>query len=496
MRILYIDIDSLRPDHLGCYGYHRNTSPVIDQLAKEGVRFTEVYASDAPCLPSRTALFSGRFGIHNGVVGHGGTAAEPFVQGAGRGFRSRLGEKGWLATLRQAGLLTATVSTFAERHCAWHWYAGFNEVYNHGTCGDEVAHEVLPYALRWIEDHASDEHWFLHVNLWDPHTPYRSPADYGNPFWEEPAPTWLTEEILEKHRAGFGPHSAREPHGFGGENTDRWPRVPREIGSLEDYKQWIDGYDTGIRYADQHVGQLLDTLEKLGILNDVMIIVSADHGESQGEMNIYGDHQLADAFTCRVPLIIKGPGVKSGVVDKELHYHLDLAPTICEWLGVDVPSDWDGQSFASTLRSGKPHGRDGLVISQGAWACQRGVRFGDWLFLRTYHTGLKDLKPVMLFNLREDPHETKDLGSDRPEVVREGMARLESWLTKAMEVSPQKTDPMWTVLREGGPFHTRNMLESYGRWLRETGRGEHAAFLEKNPSGLHERQRKSILRGS
>ena len=74
MRIIYIDVDSLRADHLGCYGYHRNTSPNIDAIARRGVRFSDCWASDAPCLPSRTALYSGRFGIHTGVVGHCGTA--------------------------------------------------------------------------------------------------------------------------------------------------------------------------------------------------------------------------------------------------------------------------------------------------------------------------------------------------------------------------------------------------------------------------------------
>ena len=77
MRILYIDIDSLRPDHLGCYGYHRNTSSNIDALAREAVRFDNFYVPNAPCLPSRTALWSGRFGFHTGVVGHGGTTARP-----------------------------------------------------------------------------------------------------------------------------------------------------------------------------------------------------------------------------------------------------------------------------------------------------------------------------------------------------------------------------------------------------------------------------------
>ena len=92
MRVVYIDIDSLRPDHLGCYGYGRNTSPTIDQLAARGVRFDQVYITDAPCLPSRTALWSGRAGFHTGVVGHGGTAAQPVVDGPSRGFTGVLGQ--------------------------------------------------------------------------------------------------------------------------------------------------------------------------------------------------------------------------------------------------------------------------------------------------------------------------------------------------------------------------------------------------------------------
>src|SRR5690349_10077467 len=108
MRILYIDIDSLRPDHLGCYGYHRPTSPNIDRVAAEGVRFTNCHVSDAPCLPSRTSLFSGRFGVRTGVINHGGVAAEPFNSGIHRGFNSELGGTSWMKCLRKLDMHTAT----------------------------------------------------------------------------------------------------------------------------------------------------------------------------------------------------------------------------------------------------------------------------------------------------------------------------------------------------------------------------------------------------
>ena len=100
VRIPYIDCDSLRPDHLGCYGYHRNTSPNVDRIAADGLRFTDYYASDVPCGPSRTGLFSGRFGIHTGVVNHGGTAADSRQRGPDRKVSNAGSRRSWMTALR------------------------------------------------------------------------------------------------------------------------------------------------------------------------------------------------------------------------------------------------------------------------------------------------------------------------------------------------------------------------------------------------------------
>lgn len=216
MRVLYIDIDSLRADHLGCYGYHRNTSPNIDRIAENGIRYENCYTSDAPCLPSRSALFSGRFGIHNGVVGHGGTAAEPFVEGKDRWFFSTLGSTSWMHCLRTMGLQTVTISSFGERHSAWHWYANFSEIYNPGGRGEELADDISRLAIDWIRRNGKSDDWFLHLNFWDPHTPFRTPEKYGEPFKDEPLPAWLTEEVRQKHWQGCGSWSAQEGMGYGG----------------------------------------------------------------------------------------------------------------------------------------------------------------------------------------------------------------------------------------------------------------------------------------
>jgi len=482
---VYLDCDTLRPDHLGCYGYHRNTSPNIDWIASEGVRFDNYYAPDTPCLPSRAALYLGRFGIHTGAVGHGGTAADPRVEGPSRLFRQSREEASWMDILREAGLHTVSVSPFAERHSAWWFYRGFSEIYNTGKCGMERADEVAPAAIDWITRHGREDNWFLQINMWDAHTPYRTPLAYGNPFEGEPIPSWISSEKIAADYGAYGPHSAQDPAEVGPNDTARWPRLPADIRTLDDYRMWIDGYDTGIRYMDDHIGLILDALRAQGVLDDCIIIASSDHGENQGELNVYGDHQTADQITNRIPMIIRWPGlVTPGQVDNALHYNLDLPPTMAELLGARIPTRWDGQSFAATLQNSTQTGRDHLVLSQCTWSCQRAVRFGDWLMIRTYHDGLKGYPPVMLYNVARDPHELNDLAAEQPAVVNEGLALLERWQAEMMSSSDSAIDPLWTVMREGGPFHTRGMLQAYAERLRSTGRAGHAeAILAKHTRG-------------
>jgi len=215
MRLIYFDVDTLRADHLGCYGYHRPTSPVIDGLASRGLRLDNVHASDTPCLPSRSALSTGQFGIRNGAVNHGGTGTDLVPEGARRGFRTEAATHSWMAPLRDLGMWTTSISTFAERHSAYHFDAGFNECLNLGTRGIETADQVVAVAHDWLLRNGHRDDWFLHVHLWDPHTPYRTPSSFGDPFDGEPVPTWLNEEVRAAHWLLPGPHSAQELAGFG-----------------------------------------------------------------------------------------------------------------------------------------------------------------------------------------------------------------------------------------------------------------------------------------
>lgn len=473
MRILYLDLDTLRPDHLGCYGYLRNTSPHIDWIAAGGMRFENCYTSDAPCLPSRAALTTGQFGIHNGVVNHGGTCADRPPEGADRGFRDRLSTGGSLANvLRDAGLHTCYVGGFGERHSAYWFYAGFHEIHDTAGYGMESAEDVTPRALDWIQRNGAGDNWYLHVNYWDAHTPYRAPARFGNPFSDAPLPDWMTPDLLREHWALAGPHTAQDINMYDNRTSPEFPRHPGEVADLAGFRSLIDGYDCGIRYMDEHIGQLLQALDAQGVLDDLVIMVSSDHGENLGELGIYAEHGTADHITCRVPLIIRWPGrVQADGVAAGLQYQLDLLPTLAEMLDRPVKPWWDGRSFKSTLDGAVDKGREELILSQCCHVCQRSVRWDKYLYMRTWHDGFHLWPEEQVFCIAEDPHEQYDLAEERPDLCREGAVRLERWRQEMAESMPDGwPDPLWTVLEEGGPFHARGQLRQYVQRLRDSGR--------------------------
>ncbi|MGI6201282.1 MAG: sulfatase [Christensenellales bacterium] len=482
MRIILFDIDTLRPDHLGCYGYGRETSPDIDAIAADGVRFTDYYCPNAPCLPSRASLITGQYGIHTGVVGHGGTAADLRLQGESRHFTDVASENGLFSIARRAGLYTVSFSTFAERHSAWWFNAGLNECHNVGKRGNEIAGEVTDAALDWLSRNRERGDYLLHIHYWDPHTPYRAPEDFGNPFADEPLPDgWITPERFAEHKLHVGPHGANEINMWDDQSSPAYPRHPGRIDDLDGVKAFIDNYDCGVRYANDQLARVIAHLKAEGLYEDAAIIVTADHGENLGELGLYAEHGTADEPTCHIPMIIKWPGGPRGAVQSGFFDNVDLAPTLAQLLGVaDTIGGYryDGVSYAPVL-SGQPvAGKESLVLTQCAHVCQRSVRFGDYLYLRTVHGGYHLFPREMLFNVREDPHQCHDLAPDHPELCAQGARLMMNWLEEMMKNSPSPVDPLWTVMAEGGPEHCRGALAAYLKRLEGTDRAYGIARLK------------------
>ena len=490
MRILFLDIDTLRPDHLGCYGYGRDTSPNIDAIAAGGMRFDEYYCPNAPCLPSRASLVTGQFGIRTGVVGHGGTAADLRIEGFDRHFRSDFADNSLFNLFRRAGMRTASVSTFAERHSSYWFNAGIGELTNLGLCGGETADMVSDAALRWLDDNAGSDGWMLHLNYWDPHTPYRTPMDYGFPFEDEPLPDdWIDAEEFAKHLGHVGPHGANEIGMWTDAHPAGCPRHPGSVGTLGEVKRFIDNYDTGIRFCDHHIGRVVDRLKEAGVWDDCAVIITSDHGENLGELGLYAEHGTADRVTCRIPMIVRWPGGRKGR-ESSFHTNVDLAPTIAGLFGLETLRgyEYDGVSFAPVLTGeGGLKPQDGAVLTQCAHVCQRSAVWGDWLYIRTIHGGYHLFDDLMgdsgvgemLFNVKDDPHETRNLAAGRPDLCAEGARRIIAWEEEMMSKSGYDSDPMWTVMREGGPEHCRGELRAYIERLRGTPRASRIPELEK-----------------
>ena len=257
------------------------------------------------------------FGIRNGVVNHGGLAADLRPWGADRGMVSRLAERSFAGVLLAAGYHTASISSFPLRHSATWWTGGFLESMNlmRGR-GWERADQVLPFALDWLDRRGTEDAWFLHVHFWDPHTPYLTPDSYGNPFAGMPAPRLA-------HRGGPGPElgAGRSPLGPGALGLRTRPvgrpapRHPWDLATMEDVVKMFDGYDVGVRFADDAVAALLTKLDQLGVLEDTAVWIGSDHGEAFGELGVYADHQAADAATAHIPAVLAWPGIDPQVQD-------------------------------------------------------------------------------------------------------------------------------------------------------------------------------------
>lgn len=125
------------------------------------------------------------------------------------------------------------VSPFGQRHAAHWFYAGFREIHNTGKPGRESAQVVTPRVQRWLQEHAHEDHWYLHVNYWDIHTPCRVSDSFGDPIRGQPAPAWITDDLLQQHVAKSGPHSAQDAGMYRDGDPVRFPRtVPRIVDRM------------------------------------------------------------------------------------------------------------------------------------------------------------------------------------------------------------------------------------------------------------------------
>lgn len=410
INILLITIDTLRADHLGAYGYTRDTSPNIDRLARGGVLFQRAVAQWPKTSPSFASMLSSTYGHTNGLIRtHGQRMPDRFFL---------------LAELLKAGGYT-TWATVANVNLAktFNFDQGFDtyeEVWKEG--GDERLRSqlVTRRGLDLLRRASRERPFFLWLHYLDPHARYQPIEPYDEMFVDDAYfdPAWRVP-LLDKPRRDIGGIPTRAT--LGGEDR---------IG------YYTAQYDAEIRSVDEQVGIVLKTLEEQGLAAETLVILTADHGESLGDHNYFFDHGRFPYDDCvRVPLIVRGPGAgESGRIVRSPVGLIDLAPTLLDLAGLPSAAEAEGESLRPLLEGDREDGaRRIYAFTESGYSqdYQRSITTERYKLVYVPDPGDQQVmqgRELELYDLHEDPGETKNLIDEQPEVARLLWARLARWM--------------------------------------------------------------------
>ncbi len=408
--VLLISIDTLRADHLGCYGYGRATSPRIDALAAEGALFEQAISTTSWTLPAHAALLTG---LADSV--HGCTDTDRSLAPERRTLAERLAEAGYATAGFFSGPYLHPVFGLSQGFETWvdcTSYSGFNDERAQATgtiegpdvwrrANDDVTNPtVLREVSAWLRANRRQP-FLLFAHLWDVHFDFVPPAPYDTLF---------------------------DPD-YAGELTGRGfffdPRV--KAGMPErDLQHLIALYDGEIAWTDRHVGRILEELDALGLAEDTLVVVTADHGTAFFEHGRSAHRNALFDELLRVPLVMRLPGgVPAGVRVASQVSTIDVVPTVLDLLGLGVPADVMGRSLVPALGGAES---DELAVSELATLGQEQRSFrrsGRKLIV----DGTTQLGQV--FDLARDPGEQQPVARATDPAIqaaREDQRRALLWL--------------------------------------------------------------------
>ncbi len=367
--VVVITIDTLRADHLGCYGYKLIRTPNIDALAAQSVRFERAYTPVPVTLPAHTAIFTGTYPMFSGMHDFSGNKLNP-------------SQPTLASILKQHGYVTGAVIASAVLDSRFGLNKGFDFYYDHFDFNrlqeanleemERPGNVVADVALDWLGKHYKEK-FFLWMHLYDPHYPYNPPAPYSAEYKDRP-------------------------------------------------------YDGEIAFADSQVGRLIAFLKAKGLYGSTLIVLSGDHGESLGEHGERNHGFFIYNATLHVPVIIHLPGTASPKAVPELVSLVDLTPTVLQFLRMDVPPQVQGQSLLPLMTAKREKEEDARSLYAETFLPR--LHF-DWSELRSVETEKYHFIQAPrseLYDLSSDPGETRNIYPERKAVAEELQARLNALL--------------------------------------------------------------------
>ena len=366
--VVLITIDTLRADHIGCYGYGQIRTPNIDALAADGARFERAYTAVPVTLPSHTVMFTGTYPMLSGMHDFAANKLNPT-------------QPTLASVLKEHGYATAAVIGSAVLDSRFGLNRGFDFYYDHFDFNrlqesnleemERPGNLVADVALDWLSKNYSRK-FFLWMHLYDPHYPYRPPPPYASEYKDRP-------------------------------------------------------YDGEIAFADAQVGRLIRFLKSKGRYANTLIVLSGDHGESLGEHGEKTHGFFIYNATLHVPFIIHLPGGPSPRVAlprivPDLVSLADLMPTVLQTLKLNIPPQVQGRNLLPMIRAKEPeearslYGETFLPRLHFNWSELRGIETANYHFI--------DAPRPELYDLAHDPGETQNLYAEKKAVAEEMRARL------------------------------------------------------------------------
>ena len=362
--VLWITMDSLRADHLGCYGYHRAHTPHIDALARDGVIFRDCIAQGTYTRISVPSMITGKFPFFTGLRMQGGALDSSHITLA--------------EMLQERGYATFTLTNEV-------WSPSYSQGFQGSARRDLSTPERTDLILRKLDDRR-DERFFLWLYYWDPHAPYIPPLEYLQLY--QPETTSVPERL---HRPGM---PAAEL-----EDLRQDPRYRQRM---------IDRYDAEIAYVDDGIGRVVAKLKELGLYDRTMIVLNADHGESFGEHQRFGHGSTVYDQELKVPLVIKLPAsINEGRMITGQVRNVDIMPTVLEACGLSSPEACNGRSLLPFLEEEDAPKLPGVTETH----------YSDVHLLAYRHQGEKVIYDLgrdraWLYDLQQDPDEGNNLLPD------------------------------------------------------------------------------------
>jgi arylsulfatase A-like enzyme len=431
--VVLMGVDSLLADHTSCYGYHRLTTPHIDRFAAGGTLFERTYCPHVPTTSAYASMLTGMdvFGTQVVALRHKGplrpevTTLAEFLGGAGynttcvgftgnpssRGFDNYLNFSGW-------GSLAEGRSPKAQN---------LNNV-------------AIPELNRLVGE---DKPFFLFLRHMDPHSPYLPPEPYERMFYhgDECDPNNTSMEPVMNFKPFCDYFAGWMPPGI----TDK------------DYV--IAQYDGAVAYMDACIQSIFNALETHGILDETIVIINGDHGETLYDHECWFDHHGIYDVTLHVPLIIRYPGkVPAGKRVGGYNQHKNLVPTVLELAEIETDVEFDGRSLMPMARGEVVSFESEFYITECTWMRKHGWRTPEWKLIVALEPDFHFKPPVELYNLIQDPHEDNNLAEKNPDIVRTLEERMKKWIAKR-EAETGLTNPImtqgdWHGHKGVGPFKT------------------------------------------